>query len=75
MGLVANGAWAGRPATRADVLALAERMLFMTGGATPDAAAPFLHEMAGREISKPFDRSRLLAALEHLVGGPSDDAA
>jgi len=56
--------------------ALAERMLFMTGGATTAAAAEFLHEMADREVSKPFDRGRLMAALEQLCGrGPGDDAA
>ncbi len=46
--------------------ALADRMIFITGGATTDKAARFLDAMADREVSKPFDRARILAALERF---------
>ncbi|HET9552940.1 MAG TPA: ATP-binding protein [Anaeromyxobacteraceae bacterium] len=69
---------AGGAELRAEVVrrspALAERMLFITGGATTPEAARFL-ESGVTFLEKPFDRDDLRAALRRLLDGEPPDAA
>lgn len=56
-----------------DVLAhrrphLAERMVFITGGAFTAAAEAFLDRVASRRMDKPFDPRALQALVRSLVG-------
>ena len=54
---------------------LAERMLFMTGGAfTPEAAA-FLEKSGRRHVSKPFDVKELFSAINSLLLVVPEDPA
>ena len=47
---------------------LAERMVFITGGAFSEAAESFLKQVATRRMDKPFDPRALLALVRALVG-------
>ncbi|HEY6099603.1 MAG TPA: ATP-binding protein [Anaeromyxobacter sp.] len=54
---------------RAELPELAERVVFMSGGAfTPEARA-FLSEVPNRSIAKPFDPTALRAVVARIVGG------
>ncbi len=48
--------------------ALAERMVFITGGAFTEAAENFLERVAIRRMDKPFDPRALEALVRDLVG-------
>ncbi len=48
--------------------ALAERIVFMTGGAYTPQAARFMSSVPNPTIEKPFDIDELLAAVEQLLG-------
>jgi len=48
--------------------ALAERMVFITGGAFTQAAEAFLDRVASRRMDKPFDPRALQALVRTLVG-------
>ena len=54
-------------AIQARDVALAARMLFMTGGAVTLSQVAFLDEIADRGVSKPFRRDELLARLGELL--------
>ena len=47
---------------------VAERMVFITGGAFTEAAEDFLEHVAVRWMEKPFDPSALQAVVRALVG-------
>jgi CheY-like chemotaxis protein len=47
---------------------LAERMVFITGGAFTSAAELFLERVAVRRMDKPFDPRALMAVVRDLVG-------
>ncbi|MBL8950653.1 MAG: response regulator [Myxococcaceae bacterium] len=47
---------------------LAERMVFMTGGAFTKAARDFLDGVSNPTLDKPFDANRLYAAVNSRVG-------
>ncbi|MGO8969657.1 MAG: hypothetical protein ACLQDQ_08800 [Myxococcaceae bacterium] len=47
---------------------LAERMVFITGGAFTEAAVNFLERVAIRRMDKPFDPRALQALVRDLVG-------
>ncbi len=47
---------------------LAERMVFITGGAFTEAAEDFLDRIAIRRMDKPFDPRALQAVVRELVG-------
>jgi CheY-like chemotaxis protein len=47
---------------------VAERMVFITGGAFTGAAEDFLERVAGRWMDKPFDPRALQAMVRALVG-------
>jgi CheY-like chemotaxis protein len=47
---------------------LAERMVFITGGAFTQAAEDFLERVATRRMDKPFDPRALVAVVRELVG-------
>ncbi|MGO9832154.1 MAG: response regulator [Myxococcaceae bacterium] len=47
---------------------LAERMVFITGGAFTEAAEKFLERVAIRRMDKPFDPRALEALVRDLVG-------
>ena len=48
---------------------LAEKMIFMTGGAFTENASRFLEQHPGRSIDKPFKPSGLRDRVRSLVGG------
>jgi CheY-like chemotaxis protein len=48
--------------------AVAERMVFVTGGAFTEAAEDFLDRVAVRRMDKPFDPHALQAVVRTLVG-------
>jgi CheY-like chemotaxis protein len=48
--------------------ALAERMVFITGGAFTEAAETFLDRVAARRMDKPFEPRALQALIRELVG-------
>jgi CheY-like chemotaxis protein len=47
---------------------LAERMVFITGGALTGSAEAFLERMASRRMDKPFDPRAFQAVVRTLVG-------
>ncbi len=47
---------------------LAERMVFITGGAFTEAAESFLEHVASYRMDKPFDPRALQAVVRQLVG-------
>ena len=47
---------------------LAERTVFMTGGAFTSGARTFLEEVTNRRIEKPFDLDRLRALIREFPG-------
>jgi len=47
---------------------LAERIVFMTGGAYTPQAARFIASVPNPTIDKPFDIDELMAAVEQLLG-------
>jgi CheY-like chemotaxis protein len=47
---------------------LAQRMVFITGGAFTEAAEDFLERIAIRRMEKPFDPRALQAVVRELVG-------
>jgi PAS domain S-box-containing protein len=49
---------------------LAERMIFVTGGAFTEAMQRFLHEVANPMVDKPFDLARLRHLIRERVSGP-----
>ena len=53
---------------RARSPALAERMVFMTGGAFTPAAQDFLAQVPNRRLDKPVDRESLDAVVKEMLG-------
>jgi PAS domain S-box-containing protein len=53
---------------------LADRMVFMTGGAFTPRAADFLALVGNRHIAKPFGAAELLALVSSLTTRPKSDA-
>jgi len=47
---------------------LAERMIFMTGGAYTEEAHEFLAQFSERRLDKPFPPEELDRALKHVLG-------
>jgi CheY-like chemotaxis protein len=47
----------------------AERLIFITGGASTEAAARFLESVADRVLYKPFDRIRLIEEVAERLAG------
>jgi CheY-like chemotaxis protein/signal transduction histidine kinase len=48
---------------------LAERFVFMTGGAFTEQARGFLESVRPRQLNKPFEANELLDVVSQLVGG------
>lgn len=44
-----------------------DKVVFMTGGAIPDAARAFISSADNRTLEKPFDREVLFAAVERVL--------
>jgi CheY-like chemotaxis protein len=50
--------------------AMADRIVFVTGGATGDGAHELLRALPGRRLQKPFDSATLLARIRAMVTRP-----
>ncbi|KYF63590.1 hybrid sensor histidine kinase/response regulator [Sorangium cellulosum] len=59
----------------AELPALAERVLFMTGGATSEVSRRFLAAHGGRVLAKPIEPAELVERVEALLAGRAVDAA
>ena len=46
---------------------LAERMVFLSGGAFTDAARDFLRRVPNRQLEKPFDPDQLRTTVRQLL--------
>jgi len=57
--------WLGRTAP-----SLADRMVFMTGGAYTDEARTFLNDTTNPHVDKPFDIDRLLELIRDMAHRP-----
>lgn len=60
---------------RAEMPGLADRVVFMTGGAFTAEAEAFLARAPDRHIAKPFDPGALRALVARLVAGRSPPPA
>jgi signal transduction histidine kinase len=54
---------------------LAERMLFMTGGAFTPEASKFLEKRGRAHVSKPFDAKELLSSIDKMLESVPDEPA